>query len=143
MRKLNLPEVVRRFDGARIEEIPFGRVLKVPRESFRALCEALKLDGCELSSITAVDRIESLEVDVHLLISPSEQLTVKTEVPVDDPKVDSLCPVWTGAEWQEREVYDMYGVEFSGHPDLTRILLTDDFEGFPLRKSYELEEVEW
>lgn len=143
MAKVDAAAVAAGFPGAQVEETPFGPVVRVARESYRALCAALRGKGCEFSSITAVDRMEKFEVVVHLLASPAEQITVKTELPADGPKVDSLCPVWEGAEWQEREVYDMYGIDFVDHPDLTRILLPDDFEGFPLRKSFELEEVGW
>ena len=57
-------------------------------------------------------------------------------MPDDDPRIDSLMPVWEGANWFEREVYDMFGITFDGHPDLRRILLYNGFEGHPLRKDY-------
>ncbi|MHB0976834.1 MAG: NADH-quinone oxidoreductase subunit C [Candidatus Aquicultorales bacterium] len=142
MAKFDLEALVSKFSGS-IEESAFETIARVPRENYRAFCEALKMEGCELSSITAVDRVEKLEVVAHILAAPAEQITVKADIPVDDPKVDSLYPVWAGSEWQERETYDMYGITFTDHPDLTRILLVDDFEGHPLRKSYELEEVPW
>ena len=143
MAKVDLAAIAARFDGTEVQETELGPIVIVPRESFRAICEALKLEGCELSSITAVDKRENVELVVHLLESPSSQITVKAVLPDGDLKVDSLYPVWEGAEWQEREVYDMFGVEFVDHPDLTRVLIVDDFEGFPLRKSFELEEAEW
>lgn len=145
MATLNLAGLVAAFPDAEIEETPFGPMARVPRERYKAFCEALQEAGCLLSSVTAVDRIETIEVVAHILESATgqEQITIKVALPPDDPRVDSLTPVWAGAEWQERETYDMYGVIFEGHPDPTRVLLVDDFEGFPLRKSFELEEVEW
>jgi NADH-quinone oxidoreductase subunit C len=60
------------------------------------------------------------------------------EVPVDedDPEVDSLTSLWAGADWLEREVWDMFGIRFRGHPNLKRILMYDEFVGHPLRKDY-------
>jgi NADH-quinone oxidoreductase subunit C len=68
--------------------------------------------------------------------STGERLVVKTFTNDPDPQLPSAYPLWKGADWMEREVYDMYGVEFVGHPDLRRILLPDEFTSFPLRKDY-------
>jgi NADH-quinone oxidoreductase subunit C len=65
-----------------------------------------------------------------------ERLTVKTFANDPEPRLPSVYSLWKGADWMEREVYDMYGVEFDGHPDLRRILLPDEFTSFPLRKDY-------
>jgi NADH-quinone oxidoreductase subunit C len=54
----------------------------------------------------------------------------------DDPEVDSVTPLWAGADWLEREVWDMFGIRFRGHPNLKRILMYDEFVGHPLRKDY-------
>ena len=66
------------------------------------------------------------------------RLIVKTFVNDPEPRLPSCFPLWLGADWMEREVYDMYGVAFDGHPDLRRILLPDEFTAFPLRKDYPL-----
>ena len=72
------------------------------------------------------------------------RIRIKTRVPEEDCVVDSLCEIWRGAEFMEREVYDMMGIRFSNHPDLRRILLPDDYsEGFPLRKDFPVEGKGW
>jgi NADH-quinone oxidoreductase subunit C len=67
-----------------------------------------------------------------------DRITVKLRVPLDAPRVESVTPDWPTADHQEREVFDMFGVVFDGHPDLRRILLPDEFTAFPLRKDYPL-----
>jgi NADH-quinone oxidoreductase subunit C/D len=90
--------------------------------------------------ITAVDYIGQqprFEVVYHLYSTAHHhRLRLKTRVAEDDPTVASVTPVWVGANWLERETYDMYGVRFAGHPDLRRIYLYEEFEGHPLRKDY-------
>jgi NADH-quinone oxidoreductase subunit C len=68
-----------------------------------------------------------------------ERLTIRTFVNEPDPEVRSVVSLWEGANWLEREVWDMFGIRFSGHPDLRRILLPDEFTAFPLRKDYPLQ----
>jgi NADH-quinone oxidoreductase subunit C len=67
-----------------------------------------------------------------------QRLIVRAFLNEPDLKIPSVVPLWEGANWMEREVFDMYGIEFTGHPDLRRILLPDEFVGFPLRKDYPL-----
>src|SRR5215470_11009196 len=90
--------------------------------------------------VTAVDylgRQPRFEVVYHLYSTGHRhRLRLKARVPEADPSIPSVTPVWAGANWLERETYDMYGIRFSGHPDLRRIYLYDEFEGHPLRKDY-------
>jgi NADH-quinone oxidoreductase subunit C len=65
-----------------------------------------------------------------------DRVSVKARVPLDEPRIASVCSIWPGADWPEREVYDMFGVEFTGHPDLRRILMPEDYEGFPQRRDF-------
>jgi NADH-quinone oxidoreductase subunit C len=74
-------------------------------------------------------------------------IRIKAEVPEDDCKIDTVTDLWKGANWHERECFDLFGIVFTGHPDLRRILLPEDWEGHPLRKDYPLKsdlgELEW
>ncbi len=117
----------------------FDPLIVVPRESWRQLAGALAARGVWFSDVTCVDRGETVEIVALVCASPTEQITLKTVLPGGDLVVDSLWPVWPGVDWLEREAYDMFGVRFTGHPDLTRILMYDGFEGHPLRKGFPLE----
>ena len=67
------------------------------------------------------------------------RIALKVRVPRDDPRVPTVSDIWRTAEWHEREAYDLLGIVFEGHPDLRRILLPEDWEGFPLRKDYKVQ----
>jgi NADH-quinone oxidoreductase subunit C len=73
---------------------------------------------------------------VMLSMERAERMTVKTRVSTEDPVVPSVVDLFPGADFQEREVYDMFGVRFEGHPDLRRILMPEDYEGFPQRRDF-------
>jgi NADH-quinone oxidoreductase subunit C len=71
-------------------------------------------------------------------------LRIKAQIPESDPSIDSITSLWTGADWLERETYDLFGIDFTGHPNLRRILTPEDWQGYPLRKEYGLRgDVEW
>lgn len=93
-----------------------------------------------LVDVTAVDYLGStprFEVVYHLKsLTRGHRLRVKARVSEDDPRIDSLVGVWRGANWMERETWDLYGIRFDGHPDLRRIFLYEEFQGHPLRKDY-------
>jgi len=119
----------------------------VPRELLLATAERCLLDSSLqfnlLTDATCVDRypIEPrFELQYHLVsISRRQRLRLRTSVPGNHAVVDSLIPVWPGANWLEREIFDLFGVSFTGHPDLRRILLPDNWEGYPLRRDYSTE----
>ena len=93
-----------------------------------------------LSDVCAVDylpRVPRFEVVYHLYsVAKNHRLRVKVLVDGTAPSVPSVVELWPSANWMEREVWDLYGIRFDGHPDLRRILLYEEFEGYPLRKDY-------
>jgi NADH-quinone oxidoreductase subunit C len=95
-----------------------------------------------LMDLTSVDYPECQDrfaVVYHLYsLQYNRRLRLKVRVGGDNPSIESVTPVWKSANWMEREVYDLMGVHFRGHPDLRRIVLPDDWEGHPLRKDYPL-----
>lgn len=98
-----------------------------------------------LSCITGIDNgveANTMEVIYHLYSIPfNASLMLKVVLPRENPEVESLCTVWKSANWLEREVYDMFGIKFKNHPDLRRILMPNDWDGFPLRKDYQHQEL--
>ncbi|NOY56368.1 MAG: NADH-quinone oxidoreductase subunit C [Actinobacteria bacterium] len=114
----------------------------VPKNRWREVAQAARDAGFEmLVDETVVDYLGKRPVRFELvagLLSLRHNLRVRlrASVPEDDMNVDSLVPVYPGANFYEREAYDMFGLTFEGHPDLTRILLPDEWEGHPLRKDY-------
>lgn len=117
----------------------------VPVESLRSVAEAARRDPelafDFLESIAGVDTGEHLWCVYHLFsYTHRHQLVLKVRCTYEQTTLPSLCDVWPAANWHEREQYDLFGFEFEGHPDLRRILLPEDWEGFPLRKAYEYPE---
>jgi NADH-quinone oxidoreductase subunit C len=119
----------------------------VPRNVLRDVAERCRADKNLqfnlLSDATALDRYPlepRFEVNYHLVSIPrSDRLRLQVGLSASDPVVDSLVSVWPGANWLEREIFDLMGIRFNGHPDLRRILMPDDWEGHPLRKDYPVE----
>ena len=111
------------------------------RESFRFLKGDTRLRFDFLSDITAVDYWKKKEPRFELVyqllsLQRRRRLRVRVPVPENDPAVESLTPLWQGANFLEREVWDLFGIRFIDHPDLRRILLYEEFQGHPLRKDY-------
>jgi NADH-quinone oxidoreductase subunit C len=111
------------------------------RESFRFFKEDPPLAFNFLSDVTAVDywkkKEPRFEVVYHLTaLERRAKLRVRVPVPENDAAVDSLTPLWKGANFMEREVWDLFGIRFVDHPDLRRVLLYEEFQGHPLRKDY-------
>lgn len=130
---------------AEVIEFHGETTLVVPRELLRATAEFCRasLEFNFLSDATSVDRFPvepRFELNYHLVSIPRKtKIRLRTRVSGADPVVDSLVPVWPGAGWLEREIFDLMGIRFTGHPDLRRILLPDDWEGYPLRRDYPTE----
>ena len=141
-------ERLRKWDAksvAEVIEFHGETTLVVPRELLRATAEFCRanLEFNFLSDATSVDRFPvepRFELNYHLVSIPRKtKIRLRTRVSGADPVVDSLVPVWPGAGWLEREIFDLMGIRFTGHPDLRRILLPDDWEGYPLRRDYPTE----
>lgn len=135
-----LGQLAEDFESVTWERSHGQDVARVPQDDWEAFARAAKEAGFEMcSDVTAVDwmrsRPERFEV-VASLVSMQHKLRLRmiTAVGRKDPVVASVTPIWPGAGFGEREVYDMFGIRFEGHPDLTRILMPDDWEGHPLRK---------
>jgi NADH-quinone oxidoreductase subunit C len=98
-----------------------------------------------LSCVTGIDNgpeAGTMEVIYNLYSIPfNRSLMLKVILPRDQAEMESVCGVWKGANWLEREVYDMFGIHFKNHPDLRRILMPADWEGYPLRKDYQHQEL--
>lgn len=122
--------------------------IEISSDKILAVCEALhKNPSCYfdmLSCITGLDNgkeANTMEVIYNLYSIPfNHHLMLKVILPREKPEIDSVISVWRTADWQEREAFDMYGIVFKGHPDLRRILMPADWEGYPLRKDYQTQE---
>ncbi len=107
------------------------------------VCRFLKEDpdlafDC-LSNMSGVDFLkdEKIQVVMHLYSYPHRhKIVVKVDVPREEPEMPSVEAIWKAANWQEREIYDLLGVHFTGHPDLRRLLMPEDWVGHPLRKDF-------
>jgi NADH-quinone oxidoreductase subunit C len=123
--------------GESTVEIARERILEVAR-----FLHGAPLAFTLLSDVTCADFPEDpgrFRLAYHLYSMESGQrLRLRVWAGAEDPRVDSVTPVWATADWHEREVYDMFGVRFTGHPDLARILMPLDWEGHPLRRDYPL-----
>ncbi len=113
--------------------------LEVDRTNLVAVCRFLRdqLGFDLLSSISGVDMLDHLESVYHVRsITRGQLMQIKVRLDNEKPEVDSVVSVWPTANWLERETYDLFGIKYTGHPDLRRMLLDDDFEGYPLLKSF-------
>lgn len=114
--------------------------LEVERPHLLAVCRFLRdqLNFELLSSITGVDFLDHLETVYHVhSLSRHHMLQFRVCIDTQRPEIESVVAVWPGANWLEREVYDLFGIRFLGHPDLRRLLLDDEFVGYPLLKSFQ------
>ena len=142
--------VLERFEGSVAVESRGQSVVYVPRDAWRDAVAYLRTEErfTQCSDVTAVDHLrdaerlaipgvapERFEVVANFLSHPrNRRIRLVAQVPADDARIASITPEYPGAGFPEREVYDLLGIVFDGHPDLTRILMPDDWEGHPLRK---------
>ncbi len=126
----------------------FGqRIVRVKKDAYVELCHFLVEDEdgaftmcADLTAVHWPDRTgQEFDIVVNLYsVTGNQRLRVKTSI-AEGEAAPSVTPIWEGANWMEREVFDMFGVKFDGHPDLRRILLPEDWPGYPLRKEYPIE----
>ena len=137
--------------GCPVQDSLGQRVLHVSRDQYVSVIKALADEGYEMCvDLTGVDYLamphrtigfgiqpERFEVVVNLLSLPQrKRIRLRVQVPADDASLPTLFDVHPGTEAHERETFDMFGIVFSGHPDMTRILMPEDWDGHPLRKDY-------
>lgn len=139
------------FQGREVATVEEGLdmpVVRAPRGQLVAVLRELRdrFRFAHCSAVTAVDRLpaEPRFQVVYALYSLADNrwVRVKTECPEDDPVVPTATSLWPGANWHEREVYDMFGIRFDGHPDLRRLLLPEGYLHHPLRKDFPREGIE-
>ena len=124
-------------DTVRLTPEKWGQLAPFLRETPELFFDAMMCitgidEGVESENLAVIYNLHSMK---H-----NHKLEIYVSMPKSDPKVPSVEQIWRVADWFEREVYDMFGIEFEGHRDLRRILLPSDWEGFPLRKDYEFPE---
>ena len=138
-------KIKERFPSAVLDITEFAgeHILHVQGQDILKVLTELKDDGFNfLADLTAIDNLtlggfERFAVSYHLLShKTAERVTVKAYISEEKPSLPSVESLWKTADWQEREVFDLYGIRFEGHPNLIRIMNPDDFEGYPLRKDY-------
>jgi NADH-quinone oxidoreductase subunit C len=130
---------VTEFRGERTIVVPRSHLLRVAA----FLTEERDLGFDFLSDVTCVDRFPvepRFELNYHLVSILNRQvLRLRVRAHGSDPVVPTVTTIWCTANWHEREIFDLFGVRFEGHPNLSRILMPDDWEGYPLRKDYPVE----
>ncbi len=140
----SIVEQLSRALGATVEEFRGEVTLTVPAEKVVMACEQVKAQGFEmLVTVTAVDYWPQEESRFHVVyqfLSLSRKVRLGLRVPLSgvQPSLPTISHLYGNANWREREIWDMFGIRFVGHPDLRRILMPADWEGHPLRKDYPL-----
>lgn len=145
-------ETVETLHGCPVVYSRDQKVLLVSRDQYVGVVKSLLVDGFDVCiDLTGVDYLslpnrvvgagvqpERFEVVVNLLsLTKRERIRLRVQVPADDTTLASLFDVHPGTEAHERETFDMFGITFEGHPDMTRILMPEDWDGHPLRKDYD------
>ncbi len=140
-------------EGFISEKVAYGELtLEVERDHILKVCNLVRndpeLDFDMLTDLCSVDfpnETPRFEVVYHFYsLERNHRLRIKARVPEEDCRIDSVVSIWRAANFMEREVYDMMGISFNHHPDLRRILMTEDYdEGFPLRKDFPVEGKGW
>jgi NADH-quinone oxidoreductase subunit C len=147
MAKIILDRLVQQFVAGEIVETGSqhgNEWARVAPASWRVVAEFLRDDPVtalnmfiDLTCVDRLGRTPRFDVVLHLYsVDKKHRVRLLAGVPEEDPSIDSLVTLWPGANWFEREAFDLYGVRFAGHPDLRRILMYPEFVGHPLRKDF-------
>lgn len=135
------------WNPAALEDARFDRgelTLAIAAGQIRGACESVRAGGYNFfEDMTAVDWYPAaprFQLSYHLLSHAyKERIRLRVMVDEADPAVESITPIWVGANFYEREVFDLFGIRFEGHPDLRRIMMPEEWKGHPLRKDYPVE----
>lgn len=148
MEKKKVTEILKAKFPGKIKDVSFplgDETVIIERDALVEICSLLVKEPyaftmlLDMTCVDYKDDDERFEMVYHLFsISNNNRLRIKTRLSERDLKIDSLTPIWKNANWLEREVFDMFGVHFNGHPYLRRLFMYDGFEGHPLRKDYPL-----
>ena len=140
--RLALRDIAESFGGR--DDVPWARVDREHLARAASACASSPNLGMDmLHCLIAVDYEERIELNYVLLsLARGHKAMLKTDVPPDDARADSLTSLWEAAGWHEREAHDLFGVEFTGNPDLSPLLLYDGFEGHPGLRSFPLHDYE-
>ena len=134
--------LVKEFPSLQLTRTEARRVYATAdRDSIFELCtfihDNLNFEHC--SSLSGVDRESTFQVVYHLSnYENGVMIEITSDVPSDDPRIASVASIWGGANWHEREAYELFGIVFEGHPKLERLLTPSNYEFYPFRKSYKL-----
>lgn len=129
--------------GAAVDEVTVTVEARQVSDTCRTAKEHPDLDFDYLRCISAVDYVERIEIDYHVFsLRWRHKMVIKANLQPDEPRVDTVMPVWRGADWFEREAHDLFGIVFVGHPNLSPLLLYDGFDGRPGLRSFPYHEYE-
>jgi NADH-quinone oxidoreductase subunit C len=131
-----------------VDESASPKAIKLAAEDLTDVCRSLHQNPSTyfdmLTCLTAIDNgvdAATMEIAYNLYSIPFNlHIMLKVSLPRQNPEVDTVSDIWKTADWHEREAFDMFGIKFKGHPDLRRILMPADWEGYPLRKDYKHQE---
>lgn len=135
----NLSTVIKKYNLSAMHALHGAVEVLVKKDALLEFAKDLrdKASMDSLSCVTGLDWIEDYEVVYHLnSCKTGDKIVIKVRVDKESAEIDSVTPVWSTANWHEREIFDLFGVKFKGHPNLVRILLAEDHPGHPMRKDW-------
>lgn len=134
-----LSSVIKKYNLSTTQALHGAVEVQVKKDVLLDLMKDLKNDAEMdfLSCVTGLDWVEDYEIVYHLnSCKTGDKMVIKVRLDKNSPEVDTVTSVWSTANWQEREIFDLYGIKFKRHPNLKRLLLADDHPGHPMRKDW-------